>query len=287
MRDQPVPREPFPVAAQDDAANRVGIRSLLKAVPAPDAERWPVDFFHRSIREYFVAKSIVRSLTTDETRARQILSAAPLLPEIAHFAATILRSRQDDAHWSRCENAARSATTDRDDAYIGGNALTLLHHAGGRLAEQDWSGLRLDHAWLSGADLHGTRFTGSSLRYANLDNANLEDADLTGADLEGVRLEETSRVLAVTALNDNLVIAAYEDRSLRKWRYRPGAGWESQVVTTLDHKADQLQVTPMGRVLASGEGMLSVLDAAGDVDRPSDSAEVDGPAAPTGPMRLP
>ena len=113
MRDQPVPREPFPLAAQDDAANRVGIRSLLKAVPAPDAERWPVDFFHRSMREYFVARSIVRSLTTDERRARQILSAAPLLPEIAHFAATILRSRQDDAALVALEKLARSATTDR------------------------------------------------------------------------------------------------------------------------------------------------------------------------------
>ena len=275
MRDQPVPREQFPETAQDDAANRVGIRSLLKAVPAPDAERWPVDFFHRSIREYFVAKFIVRSLTTDKTRARQILSAAPLLPEIAHFAATILRSRQDDTALIALQNAARSATTDRDDAYIGGNALTLLHLAGGLLAEGDWSGLRLDHARLRDADLHGTRFTGSSLRYANLDNANLEDADLTGADLEGVRLEETSRVLAVTALNDNRVIAAYEDRSLRKWGYRPGAGWEPQVVTTLDHKVNQLQVTPRGRVLASGEGMLSVLDVAGNADGPDDSAESD------------
>jgi hypothetical protein len=275
MRDQPVPREPFPETAQDDAANRVGIRSLVKAVPASDPERWPVDFFHRSIREYFVAKFIVRSLTTDETRARQILSAAPLLPEIAHFAATILRSRHDDTALVALRNAARSATTDRDDAYIGGNALSLLHHAGGLPAEGDWSGLRLDHARLYGADLHGTRFTGSSLRYANLDNANLEDADLTGADLEGVRLEETSRVLAVTALNHHRVIAAYDDRSLRIWSYRPGAGWESRVITTLDHKADQLQVTPMGRVLASGEGMLSVLDVAGDTDGPGDSAEAD------------
>jgi Type ISP C-terminal specificity domain/N-6 DNA Methylase/Pentapeptide repeats (8 copies)/NACHT domain len=275
MRDQPVPREPFPLAAQDDAANRLGIRSLLKAVPAPNAERWPVDFFHRSIREYFVARSIVRSLTTDERQARRILSAAPLLPEIAHFAVTILRSRQDDAAPIALERMARSATIDGDDAYTGGNAFTLLHGAGGPLAERDWSRLYLDHARLRGADLHRARFAGSSLRYANLDNANLEDADLTEADLEGVRLEETSRVLAVTGLNGNRVIAAYEDLSLRKWHRHPGAGWESQVVATLDHKADQLQVTPMGRVLASGEGMLSVLDLARDTDGSSNSAELD------------
>jgi hypothetical protein len=272
IRDQPVQREPFPLAAQDDAANRVGIRSLLKAVPGLNSERWPVDFFHRSMREYFVARSIARSLTADEKRARQILSAAPLLPEIAHFAATILRSHQDDDALAVLEKLARSAKTDCDNAYLGGNAFTLLHGAGGLLAEQDWSGLCLDHARLRGVNLQGARFIGSSLRYANLDNAILEDTDLTGADLEGVRLEETSQVLAVTALNGNRVIAAYEDRSLRKWHKQPGVGWESQVVAALNHKADQLQVTPMGRVLAAGEGMLSVLDLAGDADSSGDSA---------------
>jgi hypothetical protein len=195
-----------------------------------------------------------------------------LLPEITHFAVTILRSGQDDAALAALEKLARSATTGRDDAYLGGNAFTLLHGAGGLLAERDWSGLRLDHARLRGADLQGARFAGSSLRYADLDNANLEDADLTEADLEGVRLEETSQVLAVTAMHDNRVIVAYEDRSLRTWRRQPGAGWESQVVATLDHEADQLQVTPMGRVLASGEGILSVLEVAGDADSSGGSA---------------
>ena len=280
MRDQAVPREPFTVAAQDDAANRVGIRSLLKAVAAPYAERWPVDFFHRSMREYFVARSIVRSLTTDIKRTRQILSAAPLLPEIAHFAATILRSRHDAA-LTALERLARSATTDCGEAYLGGNALTLFHGAAGLLAGRDWSGLHLDHARLQGADLRGASFTGSSLRYTNLNNANLENADLTGADLEGVRLEETSQVLAVTALEGNRVVAAYEDRSLREWHLRPGGGWESRVVATLDHKADGLQVTPLGRVMASGEGMLSVLDVAGGPASSSDPAESAGSASPS------
>lgn len=274
MRDQAVPRDPFSLAAQDDAANRVGIRSLLKAVPAPHPDRWPVDFFHRSMREYFVARAIARSLTTDAEQARQVLSAAPLLPEIAHFAATILRSRLDDAASTALERLARSATIDCDDAYLGGNALTLLHGAGGGLAERDWSRLRLDHARLRGADLHGARLAGSSLQYANLDNANLEDADLSGADLEGVRLEETSQVLAVAALDGNRIIATYEDRSLREWRTRPGSTWESQVIATLGHKADQLQVTPLGRLLASGEGMLSVLDVAGDADGPGEVSSV-------------
>jgi hypothetical protein len=280
MRDQPASRGAFGLAAQDDAASRVGIRSLLKAVLKDDVDgdRWPVDFFHRSMQEYFVARSIVHSLTTDTELARRLLSPTPLLPEIAHFAATILRSRPDDTALAALERLARTAAV--PGGYLGGNALTLLHGAGGVLTGRDWSGLCLDYARLRGADLRGTRFTGTSLRHANLDNANLEDANLTGADLEGVRLEETSQVLAVTALDGNRIIVAYEDRSLREWRGRPSAGWESQVIATLEHKAEQLQVTPLGRVMAFGEGMLSVLDVAHDGNGPDDSAESDGAARP-------
>ena len=267
MPDQAVPCEPFTLAAEDEAASRVGIRSLLKAVPAPHPERWPVDFFHRSMREYFVARALTRSLATDTARAREILDAAPLTPEIAHFAVAIMRSwREGTAEGSlkdalaSLEALARSATAEQARPYLGGNVLTLLHGAGGLLAEQDWSGLWLDYARLSGADLRGARFAGSSLRYANLDNADLTDADLTGADLEGVLLEETSQVLAVTTLSGNRIIAAYADRTLREWRARPGAGWEYRVVAILEHAAKRLHVTPLGRVVADGEGMLSVLD---------------------------
>lgn len=281
MRDQPAPRGVFALAAQDDAASRVGIRSLLKAVLKEDADsdRWPVDFFHRSMREYFVARSIVHSLIPHTERVRQLLAPTPLLPEIAHFAATILRSRPDDAALAALERLARSDA--EPDGYLGGNALTLLHGAGGILRRRDWSGLRLNHARLRGADLRGTRFAGSSLRHSNLDNANLEDADLTDADLEGVRLEETLQVLAVTTLDGNRIIAAYEDRSLRQWRGRPSADWESEVIATLQHKTERLQVTPLGRVMAFGEGMLSVLDMARGAG-PDDSDEPNGTASPRG-----
>ena len=127
------------------------------------------------MREYFVARSIVHSLTTDTGRARQILSAAPLLPEIAHFAATILRSRQDDAALAALEKLARSATTEQATLISAVTPSPCCTARAVVLAERDWSGLRLDHARLRGADLRGARFAGSSLRYANLDNANLEE----------------------------------------------------------------------------------------------------------------
>jgi hypothetical protein len=260
MRDEPVGQGPLPQSTEDDATNRVGIRSLLKAVPAPDSDRWPADFFHRSMREFFVARAIVRRLSTSPDRARHILSAAPLLPEITHFAAKILRERSDPGAFSSLESFVRSATIAMNAAYLGGNAITLLYAARGDLPSVDWSGLRLDHAQLQGADLRGARLVGTSLRYSNLDNANLENADLTGADLEGVQLDETSQVLAITVVGSERIIAAYQDKSLREWHSRPGAAWESQVIAVLDHRADRLQLTPQGRIVASGEGVLSVLD---------------------------
>jgi hypothetical protein len=260
MRDQPTPRGPLPPDADDDAAGRVGSRSLLKAVPAPDSDRWPADFFHRSVREFFVARGLVRRLKVGPDRARRILANAPLLPEIAHFAAAILRESPDPGVLASLEELARSASVTLDTGYLGGNAITLLHAACGYLPAANWSSLRLDHAQLHGADLRGFRFTGASLRYANLDNANLENADLTSADLEGVRLEETNQVLSVTPTVDGRIIAAYEDKSLREWHARPTTGWESQIIATLEHQANQLQLTPQGRIIASGDGVLSVLD---------------------------
>ena len=271
MRDGAVPRESFGPAADQDATSRIGVRSLLKGVPAPDDERWPVDFFHRSMREFFVACAIVNCLNANPERARRILGASPLLPEVTHFAATMVRELAEKPRQvaiATLESFARSATLALDTGYLGGNAITLLHASRDGLPQVDWSGLRLDHAQLRGADLSGTRFVGSSLRFASLENANLENVDFTNADLEGVVLEETSQVLAVAATGEERIIAAYEDRSLREWRRQPVAGWESRVIGTLSHRVDWLQLTTHGHIVATGDGTCSILDGAGTTDDP-------------------
>lgn len=246
--------------AEDDATARIGIRSLLTGVPAAeDQDRWPVNFFHRSIREYFVGCALVRSLHDDHARAREIVDRIPPLPEITHFVAELLKETSDESPLDLLESFARSATTRLDTRYLGGNALTLLYAATGAVPNADWSGLKLDHALLPGVDLSGTRLVGASLRHANLDNANLDDADIRNADLEGVRLEETSNVVAVSALGDDCVVAAYRDRSVREWRQHPGGGWESRLVGTVEHSIDYLRPSTGGRLLAIGDSMLSVL----------------------------
>jgi hypothetical protein len=136
MRDQAAPRRSFDASADEDAASRVGIRSLLKAVPAPESDRWPVDFFQRSMQEYFVARAIVRRLRANPDGAQRLLSAAPLPPEITRFAAMLLQERPDQEALAALESIAQSMT----DSYVNDNALTLLRAARGDLPTQNPAG---------------------------------------------------------------------------------------------------------------------------------------------------
>lgn len=256
---------PVPSSAQteDDATARIGTRSLLKTVRDDNLDRWPVDFFHRSMREYFFARALVRALQTDPQQARDILSATPLPREITHFAAELLRAQPDSAPLTHLESFARSATIALPTTYLGGNSITLLYATQGELPNCDWSGLRLDHAQLRGAELANARFVQSSLRNANLDNADLTEVDFTNADLNGVRLEETARVAALTTLDDERIVVAYEDGSLRAWQPHPGGNYESQVIGRAEHPVDQLYRTPRGRLAAIGGGVFSLYELQG------------------------
>ena len=92
------------------------------------------------MREYFVARAIVHALTTDTERLRRILACAPLVPEITHFAGTILREEPDAEALAALERLGRSATIGQSEEYLGGNALTLLYAAGANPSHGDWSG---------------------------------------------------------------------------------------------------------------------------------------------------
>lgn len=248
-----------PTGDDADAAARIGIRSLLKAAPAPVEGRWPVTFFHRSMQEYFVACALVRALRDNHELARTVLDDLPPLPEIVHFAASMIHESGDRATvWGVLESFTRSATVSIASKYLGGHAITLLHSSGGTVPKADCSRLRLDYANLDGVDLSEARMVEASLRHANLDNANLESADLSGADLEGVRLEETSSVVGLTALGNDQIVAAYDDQSIRSWRRKPGGQWRSRILGSVSHDIERIQVTPGGRLLASGGNVLSV-----------------------------
>ena len=66
--------------SDDDASARIGSRSLLRRVGPENEERWLVDFFHRSMKEYFVAKALRRALNSPDpyASARELLLMVPV-----------------------------------------------------------------------------------------------------------------------------------------------------------------------------------------------------------------
>jgi hypothetical protein len=253
-----------------DARSRIGVRSLLKPVRGVDVDLWPVDFFHRSMREYFVARAIVRSIARNDRRAVELLSRVPLQPEIVNFAVLLMRnpvdvSPDDDARSLalKLDSLARSATLALyGGEHLGGNALTLLYALTGELPHKNWSGLALDYVYLAGANLDGMSFRGSSLRHANLDNTSLAAADFRDADLTGVQLEETAPVLALTLDDDsNTVYAAYGDNSVRRWTVGPGGRATCSTVAQLEFSPRTLDLSSQKDLIVSGGQYMSVLSA--------------------------
>ncbi|GAA1031777.1 hypothetical protein GCM10009557_28130 [Virgisporangium ochraceum] len=248
-------------ASSDDARARIGIRSLLKPVAAADHHVWPVEFFHRSMREYFVACAIVRRLregVPDDDRAwREV----PLPPEVINFAVLLMRDDPGTDFPAVLLAAVRSAETGRDNGCVGGNALSLLYGLTGRLPTGSWAGLDLDYAYLPGADLSGMSFRGSRLRHANLDNTTLDRADFTNADLTGVRLEETAAVRALAPVPGAAgVYCAYGDGTLREWRFGGPRQLTTHILRSdLPTDVTAIAVGPYGDIVTFARGTVSIL----------------------------
>jgi hypothetical protein len=210
---------PADIEDEDDVRARVKIRSLLKQAEEADPGTWPVSFFHRSIREYFVARAIMRAIRDDHDQGRMVLRDAVLRPEIISFLLAMI-TRADDLPEIRIrlQSYARSAVRGSEAGHLGGNSLTLLFRLPGRIESRGWNGLELDDANLSGADLSEMDFSGSSLRQVIMNNANLTNTDLRGCDLTGVRLEETAPVVTLeTGRSEAVFMAGYGDGSIREW----------------------------------------------------------------------
>lgn len=255
-----------------DARSRVGIRSLLKPVAGIDPDRWPVDFFHRSMREFFVARALVRAITSQNEQARTILAHVPLQPEVVDFAKLLMR-RPGDANAGDTQETlthklvslAKTATMPiYAGQHLGGNALTLLFALNRELPKIDWSDLALDSADLAGADLSGLSFRGSSLRNASLHNTSLVGSDLRDADLTGAQLEQTARVLALTFDPDNnAAYAAYSDRSIRRWTFGVGGRLACTTLAQLELRAESLDLSPYGDLVVTGADSIMFLSALG------------------------
>lgn len=217
---------------ESDAQARIGTRSLLSRVNATEGDgQWLVDFCHRSIREYFVARQLVDCLAEGHEPATEFLIRVPVNHEILYFTACLIRRFQGEVPLrSLCDLISHSRAGD-DEHGLGGKALTVLLRAAKTLpCDLRLTGRNFDHADLEDSDISGLDFSGSTFRRANFANTRMENADLSQCDLTDVRLHETTAVLAVTARSPSRVFAAYEDGSIWEWETGAGEKNDSRIV---------------------------------------------------------
>ena len=210
---------------EEDATARVAVRSLLKRMPGEDEKKWPVDFCHRSMKEYFVALGVCRMLREDIERAESFLKNCYLNYEIIYFAGQYMNKNNAPEYEQtllkliRLTRKKSNSVDDTQMSTLGCNTVNLLYRYKKELPGNDWAELILDNAIISEADLSGKNFSGSSLRYANLDNTILENADFRNSDLTGVMLEETEEIKAILVPNTSgRLYAIYGDGIIREWR---------------------------------------------------------------------
>ena len=246
---------PSSQAVSEDADRRFTGRTLLKCDHMEPEKRC---FFHRSMKEFFVACGIVRALCQENVdEARPLLSQCRLSHEILGFTGQKLR-RLDDrqkelagerlaefAHKIRVESGAQSA-------FLSTNSVSLLHYGGFGLPGTDWSGLRLDEAILSGENLSQKNFSRSSMRFAHLDNVDLSGCDLHGCDFTGVQFEKSGQLASFAVCpTEDTILAHYRDGVIRRW---PISGGQSQAMATLE----QTESYP-GHILSSCDGREGLL----------------------------
>jgi WD40 repeat protein len=165
-------------------------------------------FAHKTLLEYFLAKSLIAVLPR---RAFAALRTAPFTPEIAGFLGEIAQGSgearesapvlaiqqflQDGRKpHTRPHGASMREPDTTESAAAAANALRLL------LGLKRWAGDKA--AWIpEGADLRRVHLAGEDLSDASLAFADLERADLTGADLSradltGAYLEDASLMRA-------------------------------------------------------------------------------------------
>ena len=184
----------------EDATARIGSRSLLRRAASESKtgteEVWLVDFFHRSMKEYFVARALRRALAAGDAFAaiRNILIKAPMQPEILGFFKLLVSELSDSP--AVLASAAHSARVGSGQGFLGGGAISCYHAAGGQLRNSEWRSLDLDGALLARSNLSESDFWGSTLRGADLSLADLTSADLRESDLTEANLNAGGSIIA-------------------------------------------------------------------------------------------
>lgn len=156
-------------------------------------------FSHKSFREFFYARHLLRSLRKGTEDLSKALNTAPLTPECVAFLADLMESAVEKEDQQRLKNSARSILSAPYRPLISENTLRLAcewSRCQERYAEngaskrpvtlkQVMKELMPVHPNLQGAMLKEAMLSGAWLKNADFSGAILERADLSGADAGG------------------------------------------------------------------------------------------------------
>ena len=235
---------------EEDAEGRISVRSLLKYDGKDPEKRC---FCHRSMKEYFVARGLVRQLCEAPEEGRRLLMECGFGCEILEFAGhAIQRMRAQKAVFSCLASFAQESRGKCKDplrehyARLSENSVNLLYYSGQSLPGDNWSGLLLDNVILSGMNLAGKNFSNSSMRFVHLDNADLTGCDLRGCDFTGVQFERAGQLVSFAmAPHDGALYASYKDGAIRRWQIVDGRF--KTLVNLSSEKWGQIFILPNGR----------------------------------------
>jgi chromosomal replication initiator protein len=208
-----------------NATNLIAYRTLLIRHKDINKEGRYVDFCHRSMREYFVAKGVCSMLINDNERCKTFFKTCDLSREMVYFISQMIKtSDQQNAYievlnrfikeTSQCYEKANRKEYER----LGCNSINIIYLTLNCLPSNDYSNLILDGAYLTGADLSNKNFTKTSLKNSILYNVNFENSIFKGADITGAHFDKTHKIVSIFySDNDECLYVLYEDNSIWKW----------------------------------------------------------------------
>jgi GTPase SAR1 family protein len=214
----------------EDASQRIVHRSLLIRPNNVNDKDRRVNFCHRSMREYFIAKAIYRMLLNNEhIDCRNFLKDYDLNREMIFFVSQMIKSDSQEKQ-DKCikilngfikETYNRNTVNNPDRRKyerLGSHSLNITFSTLNKLPEDDYSHLILDGAYLESSDLSTKNFSHTSMRNSTLYNVNFDNSDFSYADITGALIDKTPRVVSVSCPgNDENLYALYEDGSVWKW----------------------------------------------------------------------
>ena len=238
-----------------DAENRILHRSLLVRIKTLGEDTKNVNFCHRSMGEYFVAKAVCDMLNNKEDNC-DFLNKCDLNKEIVFFASQLIvdtKEKYDTDGIKKKLLELLNKTRQKDEqqyARLGRNAVNILYKTFGELPGTDYKNMVLDGANLYGAILDGKIFSHTSLKNANLFNVSFINSVFTRSNLTGALFGETFKVVSLVKYDDKTVYALYDDKSLWKWAISAKTSTPTQIILPKsDGERLKFMVTPSDKIV--------------------------------------